>query len=463
MLNKALIFKLAAVLVIALILNNTGAQSVQAEGVILYAKSDGSESANCLSWATACSLQRALVAATDGDEIWVKKGIHYPGYSQADSFVLKSGVSILGGFNGSEDNSDQRDWVTNLTTLSGDVDRNDINAVGDPPSGVDSPMIGTNALHVVTADQFVDRATLDGFTITAGDAASESGAGMHNSYSTNLILRNINFVDNHADLPGGGLFNDGSSPVLTNVRFIANTASQGGGLYNAANSHAVLTDVVFSDNQATNYGGAMANYASDPVLINVTFESNLAENGGGALYNYLSEPILRNVTFFANTAGSAGGGAIFNSGSSGEITNATFHANTTTGDGGGLYMDDHSNPTMINVILWANSPDQIYNFSVNITPITYSLIQGGYSGDGNLSVNPLLGPLGDYGGFTETYPLLENSPAIDSGHPKFCTPTTDQRGVTRPVDGDLDGFTRCDMGSYEFLPLSKTYLPVIVR
>lgn len=462
MMNKSLIFMLAAVLVIAVTLNTTGAQSVRAEGVILYATPDGSESANCLSWATACSLQRALVAATDGDEIWVKKGIHYPGYSQADSFVLKSGVTILGGFNGSEDDREQRDWEANLTTLSGDVDRNDINAIGDHPSGVVSPLTGTNALHVVTADQFVDRATLDGFTITAGDAASESGAGMHNSYSTNLILRNINFVDNHADLPGGGLFNDGSSPVLTNVRFIANTASTGGGIYNTASSHPALTDVVFYDNRA-NSGGAMANWASDPLLTNVTFVQNQATNFGGAIYNNTSDPVLRNVTFSANTAGSTGGGAIYNLSSSGEITNATFYGNTTTGHGGGLYMDDHSNPTMINVILWANSPDQIYNYGVNTTPITYSLIQGGYSGDGNLSVNPLLGPLGDYGCFTQTYPLLENSPAIDSGHPKFCTPTFDQRGVTRPVDGDLDGFTRCDMGSYEFLPLSKTYLPVIVR
>ena len=273
---------------------------------------------------------------------------------------------------------DQRDWVANLTTLSGDVDRNDINAVGNHPSGTASPSTNTNALHVVTVDQHVERATLDGFTITAGDAASESGAGMHNSYSTNLTLRNINFVDNHADLPGGGLFNDGSSPVLTNVRFIANTASHGGGLYNAANSHAALTDVVFHNNLA-DYGGAMANAASAPLLINVTFDFNHSVNFGGAIYNNTSDPVLRNVTFSANIANSTAAADILAS-ASGEITNATFYANTTLGDGGGLYMDDHSNPTMINVILWANFPDQIYNFGVNTTPISYSLIQGGYSG-----------------------------------------------------------------------------------
>jgi predicted outer membrane repeat protein len=373
-----------------MLLNLDGAEAVRAGGGVLYAAPGGSESADCQSWATACSLQRAIFMAVDGNEIWVKKGTHYPGYSQVDSFALKSGVTILGGFNGSEDARDQRDWVANLTTLSGDVDRNDINAVGDNLSGTDSLVAGANALHVITADQWVDRAILDGFTITGGDAASESGAGMHNSYSTNLTLRNLTFVDNHADQPGGGMFNDGSSPQLTNVKFIANSASQGGGLYNMASSNPALTDVVFFDNSA-DYGGAMRNAASDPLLINVTFHENLAVNFGGAIYNNTSDPVMRNVTFSANTAGSAGG-AIYNLSSSGEITNATFHANTTAGNGGGLYMDDHSNPSMINVILWANIPDQIYNYGVNTTPITYSLIQGGYTGQGNISQNPLLSP-----------------------------------------------------------------------
>ncbi len=289
--NRSLFIMLLFLLVAVMSLNATGLQPARAGGGVLFAVPNGSESADCESWATACSLQRAITQAIDGNEIWVKRGTHYPGYSQVDTFFLKSGVTILAGFNGDEDDREQRDWVANLTTLSGDVDRNDINAVGYSPSGTDSSLTGTNALHVVMADQWVDRATLDGFTITGGDAASESGAGMYNSYSTNLTLRNINFVNNHADLPGGGLFNDGSSPVLTNVRFVANTASQGGGLYNTANSHAELTDVVFSGNQA-NYGGAMANAASNPVLINVTFENNQAVIGGGGIYNYLSEPVL---------------------------------------------------------------------------------------------------------------------------------------------------------------------------
>ena len=59
------------------------------------------------------------------------------------------------------------------------------------------------------------------------------------------------------------------------------------------------------------------------------------------------------------------------------------------------------------------------------------------------------------GGPTETHALLVGSPAIDSGDDAAC-PATDQRGVARPVDGDLDGTPRCDIGAYEFVPEEHT-------
>src|SRR5262249_21137287 len=59
------------------------------------------------------------------------------------------------------------------------------------------------------------------------------------------------------------------------------------------------------------------------------------------------------------------------------------------------------------------------------------------SGSNNLlNVNPMLSPLGDHGGPTETITLLLGSPAIDAGDPHFTPPpSTDQRGLSRVVDG----------------------------
>src|SRR4029453_8679444 len=71
----------------------------------------------------------------------------------------------------------------------------------------------------------------------------------------------------------------------------------------------------------------------------------------------------------------------------------------------------------------------------------------GFSGAGDLSnVSAGLGNLANYGGPTETHILVTGSPAIDAG--RSCPPpNTDQRGVTRPKDGNGDTTAVCDIGS----------------
>lgn len=64
---------------------------------------------------------------------------------------------------------------------------------------------------------------------------------------------------------------------------------------------------------------------------------------------------------------------------------------------------------------------------------------------------PLLDPLAMVGGTTPTMALQVGSPAIDAGESASC-PDTDQRGVTRPVDGDANGSAVCDIGAFELWP-----------
>ena len=110
---------------------------------VIYVRGAASGANNGTSWADAyVSLQSALAAGQSGDEIWVAAGIYKPAAAngpRSASFEMHSGVAIYGGFAGTETQLEQRDYVANVTTLSGDLNGNDPGGVGD------------NCFHVVRA------------------------------------------------------------------------------------------------------------------------------------------------------------------------------------------------------------------------------------------------------------------------------------------------------------------------
>ncbi|MEJ5310787.1 MAG: hypothetical protein WHX52_13560, partial [Anaerolineae bacterium] len=264
--------------------------SVRAEGTVRYAAPNGLTTGDCDgSWANACTLQRALAVAVSGDEIWVKMGVHYPGGARTDTFTLKNGVALYGGFAGTETQRSQRNWTANKTILSGDIDQNDITDGGVVTTTAN--IVGNNAYHVVTGSGTDNTAVLDGFIITAGQANGSTpnsrGGGMYN-YTGSPTLTNVTFSGNWALYRGGGMYNSqSSSPTLTNVTFSGNWSSlRGGGMYNWTSSP-TLTNVTFSGNTAaTEYGGGIYNESSSPTLTGVTFSGNTAKDGGGMSNNY---------------------------------------------------------------------------------------------------------------------------------------------------------------------------------
>jgi hypothetical protein len=180
---------------------------------------------------------------------------------------------------------------------------------------------------------------------------------------------------------------------------------------------------------------------------------------GGAIGNY-GVLILTNSTFSGNSSGAdglAGGilnGGLFQSPGFLFINNSTLADNTARqGNGGGIFNVNGSNVVIRNSIL-ANKAGG--NCHGDITSKGYNL-----SSDDSCSLNregdingldPLLGPLRDNGGPTQTRALLPGSPAIDAGNPNGCTVEnghllkTDQRGKPRPDKEDPGG---CDIGAYE--------------
>jgi hypothetical protein len=438
---------------------------------IYYVNDNASGANNGNSWTNAFTkLQNALAAAVSGDQIWVAAGTYYPdegagltNNNRSHSFFLKNGVAIYGGFAGTETNLSERNWNTHVTTLSGDITQN-----------VNGNNIN-NSFHVVQSASVDNTAVLDGFTITGGNAngltlPDNLGGGMYNNASS-PTLTNCSFSGNWAGYfsgsgaengGGGGMYNNASSPTLTNCNFSENEAERGGGMFNDNASSPILTNCNFSANMVDTdglgagmfnrnssptlincsflgnraidaVGGGMFNSGSSPILTNCIFSRNDALGWGGGMFNSNSSPTLTNCIFSGNWADYEGGG-MYNISSSPILTNCSFSGNTAYYNGGGMF-NSGSSPTLTNCILWGNINGQIIGNAV----VTYSIVQGGFTGTGNLDQDPLFvdAANGDLH-------LQAGSPAIDAGLTSANTTTVDLDGKPRIVNGTID------MGAYEF-------------
>ena len=387
------------------------------------------------------SLQDALAAVVSGDEIWVAEGIYKPdqgvGITTGDrtaTFQLINGVAIKGGYAGfGEPDPDARDIELYETILSGDLAGNDVE-VADPCDLLTEPTRAENSYHVVSGSGTDETTIVDGFTITSGNAASRSGGGIVFGNSRPVII-NCTFEDNSAtdsggaaaicDLEpaptfincefnrnatgknGGGLWSEESNPILTDCTFTENWAGgEGGGIYGGAetmtncsffsnssqvgggvwlDTRATLTNCIFAANLA-DYGGGMYSERYSLILFNCVFSGNKAKNDGGGMHNSETST-FSNCMFIGNYASGNGGGIYNGLYPTPTFSNCTFSGNYAGGAGGGLYNDEDTAAILTNCILWSDVPTEI-DMWLGTVVITYSDIQGGWSGEGNIDADP---------------------------------------------------------------------------
>ncbi|PDW02309.1 beta strand repeat-containing protein [Candidatus Viridilinea mediisalina] len=384
---------------------------------VIYVRPGGTGAGG--SWQNARDLAAALANAQAGQELWVATGTYAPGNARADSFVLRNNVALYGGFAGTETAREDRDWVTNVVTLTGDI--------GTPGD------VSDNSFHVVLGNALNNSAILDGFTITGGNAnedfTTNRGGGIRNSNGS-PTLRNLIVRNNHAMRGGGGIYNWAGSPVISNVLLLDNRTEIvteglgfGGALFNEGGSHPILTNVIISGNQARE-GGAIFNAASNPTLTNVLISGNFVSFNAAGIANNNSNPTLTNVTISGNRAANWGGGIVSWGGSS---------------------------TTVRNSIIWGNLGGTAANIGGDTPTVSYSIVQGGYPGTGNLDSDPLfVNPIAAGSAPTDTgdYRLQPSSPAVNFGDNALIPSgvTTDLAGNPRIIG------TTVDMGAYEALP-----------
>lgn len=245
---------------------------------------------------------------------------------------------------------------------------------------------------------------------------------------------------------GNAAGNDGggiklySQATLSYSTISGNTAQRGGGIYQQSGYHSTVQllslnnstlDRNSTPSTSAGRGGGIYSYAGDLVLSNSTVAGNSSGlYGGGIFVKQNSSPIaLTDVTLASNTASERGGGLMISTGGAGAVTvnSSVFtYAGTPATGGGNIAVT-----TGAIAIAGANNltfGGGLINASFNASPLT---------GD------PMLGPLQNNGGPTQTMLPGAGSAALDAGGAAPCAVATDQRGALRPQG------SACDIGAVE--------------
>lgn len=279
---------------------------------------------------------------------------------------------------------------------------------------------------------------------------------------TVVSINDLTIRNGRKDNENGAGITNWSDLTLNNVEVTANTSYQGGGISNEGTL--TIANSSIHSNTTSSSGGGLINWGT--VTINGSvFHNNtvqeLSGSGGGFLNSAGGSISLTNVTISGNHA--VGSGSAFTTGGSVSLLNVTIAENVATG----IY---NSGTITFKNALVANNGSQQCQGTGTFTSQGNNLESGNschfnQSGD-QVSANPRLFPLANNGGSTETHNMQANSPAIDAGTDVGC-PTQDQRGKSRPTNGNGSGSAACDIGAIEFDPTidGKTYifLPVIIR
>jgi len=250
--------------------------AAKSHATVRYVDTAATGSESGADWANAyTTLQPAITASSLGDQVWVKAGTYRPTTTSNRSirFELKDGVKVFGGFAGTETppfdpETDPRDFVTNETILSGDID-------------TDGILDGDNSYTVVYAGGSVtEQAWLDGFTVRDGYGGTDIGdyqvgAGIYCTTNASPTVRNCVITNNTiptGDGLGAGFYGQTCLSNFLNCRFESNAAGFfGGGMYIDLNSRPQLDFCYFGD-------------AADSGTGNVAVQKGGGRGGGSAMH-----------------------------------------------------------------------------------------------------------------------------------------------------------------------------------
>jgi hypothetical protein len=305
---------------------------------------------------------------------------------------------------------------------------------------------------------------------------STSNAGALNAFG-NVTANRSTFTTNGTGGAGLGGVVTGAVVTILSSSFDDGSAGFGDGGF-VGGEKVRVRDSSFTNGRNFGHGGAIV--GTDVDVRTSTFTSNTASDGGAI--SVTRSLTIDSSTFAGNSTnedfGTASGGALFQSGhGTVTITNSTFtqnHAATSRGDGSAIASSSPVQLVFVSVVGNPTSSDlpqaQISGTGPWASLATFGSVFSAagagdncsipttsrgfnYSDDASCALTqptdhtsappPLLGPLADNGGPTETLLPAANSPLVDTIPPPDCPLHVDQRGAHRPHG------PACDIGSVE--------------
>lgn len=296
-------------------------------------------------------------------EVWVAAGTYTPqsqlisGTAYSASFRMRDGISVYGGFAGTESTKLERvkksamPWdFTNQTILEAAYYNH-----GDLAWTNNKWTLTSDSRHVVWfapmsgGTAFANVTTLDGVTIQGGyaqggtgqdDFLTDRGAGVYmdgaNAYLSNCIVR-----ENYATGNGGGVYLK-NGRVQTSLIYNNNADADGGAVY--VENRGLVHRSMLTNNSALNgagvylYNGAEAS-SDDPdhpeyLILSTCVVSNNTVRGNGAVYCDKGGVLMQNTI------------------TNNECVTATDATDVNASQTGGIYVDEYA--LVLNSVLWNN-------------------------------------------------------------------------------------------------------------
>lgn len=439
---------------------------------IRYVKPTATGTGDGSSWDNASAdLQKMIDELADNNsqnqtgEVWVAAGTYTPqsqlisGTGYSASFRMRDGISVYGGFAGTEASKIEREKAS---TMPWDFKNETILEAayynGDLTWTNNKWTLTSDSRHVVWfapmsgQSAFTNVTTLDGVTIQGGYAQGGTG------------------LDDFKTDRGGGVYMDGANAYLSNCIVKENYATgNGGGVY--LKNGRVQTSLIYNNNADAD-GGAV--YVENRGLVHRSMlANNSALNGAGVYlhngaeatgsdsddhpeYLILSTCVVSNNTVRGNGAVycDKGGVLMQNTITNNNCVTATDATDTNASQTGGIYVDEYA--LVVNSVLWNNKMNggtNIPMYARNPSPDKVKFLYNAISGVNDAVWNNTLQQ--------QTLSLVdENAGTQDDGNsigPRFTEPTTDMNFVLESNYGVQEGW-KDGIISYYWKPVDGSNL-----